>query len=78
MCSDGLTAVLCAPICLQLSEEQLGMYIDLGHFANHSYYVVQEDTALSKVYTLFRTLALRHVCVVPRCDCGAVGNNSGS
>lgn len=28
--------------------------------------VVQEDTSLSKVYTLFRTLALRHVCVIPR------------
>ncbi len=26
----------------------------------------QEDTSLSKVYTLFRTLGLRHLCVVPR------------
>jgi len=52
--------------CLQLTAEQLGMYMDLGPYANPSYYVVQEDMSLSKVYTLFRTLALRHVCVIPR------------
>jgi chloride channel 7 len=51
---------------VQLKEEQLDKYIDLGPYANPSYYVVQEDMSLSKVYTLFRTLALRHVVVIPR------------
>mmetsp|Transcript_13825 Transcript_13825/g.37368 ORF Transcript_13825/g.37368 Transcript_13825/m.37368 type:complete len:858 (-) Transcript_13825:79-2652(-) len=68
------TADFCKPISasglspadIQLDEEQLGMYMDLGPYANPSYYVVQEDMSLSKVYTLFRTLALRHVCVIPR------------
>lgn len=45
------------------------MYMDLGPYANPSYYVVQEDTSLSKVYTLFRTLGLRHVVVIPRSVC---------
>ncbi|KAF5829363.1 putative chloride channel protein CLC-d [Dunaliella salina] len=68
------TADFCKPISasglspadIQLDEDQLGMYMDLGPYANPSYYVVQEDMSLSKVYTLFRTLALRHVCVIPR------------
>lgn len=41
-------------------------YMDLGPYLNPSYYVVQEDTSLSKVYTLFRTLGLRHLCVIPK------------
>jgi chloride channel 7 len=40
--------------------------MDLGPYLNPSYYVVQEDTSLSKVYTLFRTLGLRHLCVIPK------------
>lgn len=43
------------------------MHIDLGPYVNPSYYVVQEDASLSKVYTLFRTLGLRHLAVIPRC-----------
>ncbi|KAI8468319.1 MAG: chloride channel [Monoraphidium minutum] len=61
---------VCAPpasvASLALSEEQMAMHIDLGPYVNPSYYVVQEDASLSKVYTLFRTLGLRHVAVIPR------------
>lgn len=42
------------------------MYLDLAPYANPSCYVVQEDMSLAKTYTLFRTLGLRHACVVPR------------
>ncbi len=52
---------------LRLSDEQMSMHIDLGPYVNPSYYVVQEDASLSKVYTLFRTLGLRHLAVIPRC-----------
>mmetsp|Transcript_23545 Transcript_23545/g.51672 ORF Transcript_23545/g.51672 Transcript_23545/m.51672 type:complete len:861 (+) Transcript_23545:337-2919(+) len=51
---------------VQLTPEQLDLYLDLGPYVNPSYYVVQEDASLSKVYTLFRTLGLRHLCVIPR------------
>ncbi|KAF8058892.1 CLC-D [Scenedesmus sp. PABB004] len=51
---------------LSLSEQEQGMYIDLGPYANPSYYVVQEDTSLAKAYTLFRSLGLRHLAVIPR------------
>jgi chloride channel 7 len=51
---------------LDLTAEQQAMYIDLGPYVNHSYYVVQEDASLSKVYQLFRSLGLRHLAVIPR------------
>lgn len=58
---------------IKLSDDQLAMYIDLGPYVNPSYYVVQEDASLSKVYTLFRALGLRHLCVIPRwVDCSAL------
>ncbi|KAJ9530837.1 hypothetical protein QJQ45_028717 [Haematococcus lacustris] len=51
---------------ITLSTEQLALYLDLGPYVNHSVHVVQEDASLSKCYTLFRSLGLRHLCVVPR------------
>ncbi|GBF93681.1 hypothetical protein Rsub_06784 [Raphidocelis subcapitata] len=51
---------------LRLSDDQLVMHVDLGPYVNPSYYVVQEDASLAKVYTLFRTLGLRHLAVIPR------------
>eukprot|EP00882_Tetradesmus_deserticola_P024450 GHRQ01026720.1.p2 GENE.GHRQ01026720.1~~GHRQ01026720.1.p2 ORF type:complete len:320 (+),score=157.20 GHRQ01026720.1:381-1340(+) len=51
---------------LQLSEQERAMFLDLGPYVNPSYYVVQEDTSLAKVYTLFRALGLRHLAVIPR------------
>jgi chloride channel 7 len=46
----------------------LNMYLDLGPYVDPSFYVVQEDASLSKVYKLFRTLGLRHLCVIPRAN----------
>ena len=37
---------------------------------------LQEDTSLSKVYTLFRTLGLRHICVIPRWACVCLGGSA--
>jgi len=51
---------------LKLEPSDLEMYIDLGPYVNPSSYVVQEDMSLSKVYTLFRQLGLRHLAVVPK------------
>eukprot|EP00878_Enallax_costatus_P009990 GHUV01010428.1.p1 GENE.GHUV01010428.1~~GHUV01010428.1.p1 ORF type:complete len:619 (+),score=131.54 GHUV01010428.1:162-2018(+) len=51
---------------LHVSEQEQAMYLDLGPYVNPSYYVVQEDTSLAKVYTLFRSLGLRHLAVIPQ------------
>eukprot|EP01026_Neomeris_dumetosa_P067175 TRINITY_DN6542_c0_g1_i3.p1 TRINITY_DN6542_c0_g1~~TRINITY_DN6542_c0_g1_i3.p1 ORF type:complete len:536 (-),score=43.57 TRINITY_DN6542_c0_g1_i3:439-2046(-) len=52
----------------QLTRDHMDMYIDLAPYVNPPGFVVQEDASISKVYTLFRTLGLRHVCVIPRAD----------
>eukprot|EP00271_Cylindrocystis_brebissonii_P007457 TRINITY_DN21013_c0_g1_i1.p1 TRINITY_DN21013_c0_g1~~TRINITY_DN21013_c0_g1_i1.p1 ORF type:complete len:847 (-),score=132.91 TRINITY_DN21013_c0_g1_i1:1176-3716(-) len=53
-------------ICdIQISEEEAEMYLDLETHANPSPYIVSEEMNLAKVYTLFRQLGLRHLCVVP-------------
>lgn len=49
-------------------EPYMDMFLDLGPYVDPSYYVVQEDASLSKVYKLFRTLGLRHLCVIPRAN----------
>ncbi|KAG6420135.1 hypothetical protein SASPL_116654 [Salvia splendens] len=51
---------------IHLTPDDLEMYIDLAPFLNSSPYVVPEDMSLTKVYTLFRQLGLRHLLVVPR------------
>ncbi|CAN6309742.1 unnamed protein product [Urochloa humidicola] len=51
---------------IHLTEDELGLYLDLAPFLNPSPYVVPEDMSLAKVYNLFRQLGLRHVFVVPR------------
>ncbi|KAH7573751.1 hypothetical protein JRO89_XS03G0202100 [Xanthoceras sorbifolium] len=51
---------------IQLSSDDMEMYIDLAPFLNPSPYVVPEDMSLTKVYNLFRQLGLRHIFVVPR------------
>ncbi|KAK7366530.1 hypothetical protein VNO80_08523 [Phaseolus coccineus] len=51
---------------INLSSDDLEMYIDLAPFLNPSPYIVPEDMSLTKVYNLFRQLGLRHLFVVPR------------
>ncbi|KAJ7546444.1 hypothetical protein O6H91_08G040500 [Diphasiastrum complanatum] len=51
---------------IDLTPEELAMYLDLKPFVNPSPYIVPEDMSLTKVYNLFRQLGLRHVFVVPR------------
>lgn len=51
---------------INLTPDDLEMYIDLAPFLNPSPYIVPEDMSLTKVYNLFRQLGLRHIFVVPR------------
>jgi chloride channel 7 len=51
---------------LQLTEEEMDMYVDLHPITNRSPYTVVENMSLAKAATLFRGLGLRHMCVVPR------------
>eukprot|EP00271_Cylindrocystis_brebissonii_P004752 TRINITY_DN16591_c0_g1_i1.p1 TRINITY_DN16591_c0_g1~~TRINITY_DN16591_c0_g1_i1.p1 ORF type:complete len:534 (+),score=97.56 TRINITY_DN16591_c0_g1_i1:171-1604(+) len=51
---------------VHLAPAELSMWIDLKPFLNPSPYIVEEDMSMTKVYTLFRQLGLRHLCVVER------------
>ncbi|CAH9136647.1 unnamed protein product [Cuscuta epithymum] len=51
---------------IHLTQDDMGMFIDLAPFINPSPYIVPEDMSLTKVYNLFRQLGLRHILVVPR------------
>jgi len=50
---------------LTVTAEEGARWLDLAPLVNPCPYVVQSDTSLTKVYSLFRTLGLRHLCVVP-------------
>ncbi|KAI5080597.1 hypothetical protein GOP47_0003780 [Adiantum capillus-veneris] len=45
-------------------------FIDLQPFVNTSPYTVVDSMCLASAFTLFRSLGLRHLCVVPRVECG--------
>jgi chloride channel 7 len=51
---------------IELSAEEEEMLLDIHEVSNTSPYTVVETMSLSKAYTLFRQLGLRHLCVVPR------------
>ncbi|KAK4491276.1 hypothetical protein RD792_002012 [Penstemon davidsonii] len=51
---------------LELSEEEMEMYVDLHPITNASPYTVVETMSLAKAAVLFRELGLRHLCVVPK------------
>ncbi|CAA0840036.1 Chloride channel protein CLC-c [Striga hermonthica] len=51
---------------LDLSEEEMEMYVDLHPITNTSPYMVVETMSLAKAALLFRELGLRHLCVVPK------------
>lgn len=54
---------------LQLSPEEMEMYVDLHPFTNTSPYTVVETMSLAKALVLFREVGLRHLLVVPKaCD----------
>uniref|UniRef100_A0A2P2JYU8 Chloride channel protein n=2 Tax=Rhizophora mucronata TaxID=61149 RepID=A0A2P2JYU8_RHIMU len=51
---------------LDISEEEMEMYVDLHPITNTSPYTVIETMSLAKAAVLFRELGLRHMCVVPK------------
>ena len=54
---------------VQLSAEEMEMYVDLHPFTNTSPYTVVETMSLAKALVLFREVGLRHLLVVPKaCD----------
>lgn len=51
---------------ITITAEEMGMYVDLHPITNTSPYTVVETMSLAKAQILFRQLALRHMCVVPK------------
>ncbi|RWR84712.1 chloride channel protein CLC-c-like protein [Cinnamomum micranthum f. kanehirae] len=51
---------------LEISREEMDMYVDLHPITNTSPYTVVETMSLAKAAVLFRQLGLRHLCVVPK------------
>ncbi|KAF5744022.1 chloride channel protein CLC-c-like [Tripterygium wilfordii] len=51
---------------LDITEEEMEMYVDLHPITNTSPYTVVETMSLAKAAVLFRQLGLRHMCVVPK------------
>nr|XP_043619385.1 putative chloride channel-like protein CLC-g [Erigeron canadensis] len=51
---------------IELTEEDMQMFIDLHPFTNASPYTVVETMSLAKALTLFRGVGLRHLLVVPK------------
>ncbi|CAM8966316.1 unnamed protein product [Rhodiola kirilowii] len=51
---------------VELTEEEMDMYIDLHPFTNTSPYTVVETMSLAKALTLFRDVGLRHLLVIPK------------
>ncbi|MCO5604966.1 hypothetical protein L7F22_059141 [Adiantum nelumboides] len=52
-----------------LKEQQ--MFVDLYPYANTLSFTVVDSTSLSKAYSLFRGLGLRHLCIVPKIPNGS-------
>ncbi|XP_042006505.1 chloride channel protein CLC-c-like [Salvia splendens] len=51
---------------LDLTMDEMEMYVDLHPITNSSPYMVVETMSLAKAAILFRQLALRHLCVIPK------------
>nr|CAB3465817.1 unnamed protein product [Digitaria exilis] len=51
---------------VQLSPEEMEMYIDLHPFTNTTPYTVVETMSVAKAVVLFRTCALRHMLIIPK------------
>uniref|UniRef100_A0A7S3FDR9 Chloride channel protein n=1 Tax=Prasinoderma singulare TaxID=676789 RepID=A0A7S3FDR9_9VIRI len=53
---------------IKVTEQELDMVIDLLPLCNASPHVVSSDASLTKVYSMFRQMGLRHLFVVPRAE----------
>lgn len=51
---------------IELTEEEMEMFIDLHPYTNASPYTVVETMSLAKALILFREVGLRHLLVVPK------------
>lgn len=51
---------------LEVTELQRDTFIDLRPFINTAPYVIHGSASLEKTYRFFRTMGLRHLCVVNR------------
>ncbi|CAM9910770.1 unnamed protein product, partial [Ectocarpus sp. 4 AP-2014] len=49
---------------IDLSDAERRMWMDLRPYVNTAPYVINESASLNRTYRLFRTLGLRHLCVV--------------
>ncbi|CAL9105226.1 putative chloride channel-like protein CLC-g isoform X1 [Musa acuminata AAA Group] len=56
---------------IEVTAEEMEMYIDLHPFTNTSPYTVVETMSLAKALTLFRQVGLRHLLIVPKSSCRA-------
>ncbi|KAL6623157.1 hypothetical protein ACP70R_033036 [Stipagrostis hirtigluma subsp. patula] len=51
---------------VELTPEEMDMYIDLHPFTNTTPYTVVETMSVAKAVVLFRTCALRHMLIIPK------------
>ncbi|XVE63665.1 hypothetical protein DITRI_Ditri07aG0038000 [Diplodiscus trichospermus] len=51
---------------IELTEEEMGMFLDLHPFTNASPHTVVETMSLAKALILFRQVGLRHLLVIPK------------
>ncbi|KAK9269319.1 hypothetical protein L1049_001090 [Liquidambar formosana] len=51
---------------IELTGEEMDMFLDLHHFTNTSPYTVVETMSLAKALLLFREVGLRHLLVIPK------------
>lgn len=51
---------------IELTEEEMEMFVDLHPFTNASPYTVVETMSLAKALILFREVGLRHMLVIPK------------
>ncbi|XP_074570041.1 putative chloride channel-like protein CLC-g [Curcuma longa] len=62
-CGSGKKELIDA---IELTAEEMNMYVDLHQFTNTSPYTVVETMSLAKALILFREVGLRHLLVIPK------------
>nr|CCA15884.1 Chloride Channel (ClC) Family putative [Albugo laibachii Nc14] len=57
-----------------IKEEDRQQWVDLTPYMNQTPYLIQEDAPFTRAYRLFRSMGLRHLVVVNRCNnvCGII------